>query len=184
MIVRGTVISVSAETDVKKNGGGSYKGWELIYKSDNGDVRTIAKPVQGLRFNAALKTILGELQAGDEFTLEQEKNTAGFYDVKSIVKGWGNPQIPAQQPAQVKREDTVSNNYQASSYPTKDERAATQQHIIRQSSLAQANATLAIGGKAVKPDDVLKVAYVYVAWVLNQKTGQEAIVDLKDDIPY
>lgn len=181
MQVQGVVISVSTNTKVKKNGGGTYDAWELVYKSLDGEVRTIAKPVQGLKFNAALKTQLEGLTTGDEFTLEQEKNQAGFYDVKTITKGLSGGLVatPEKQPAQ----RVQSTPYQASSYPTADERNKTQNHIIRQSSLAQANATLAIAGKAVKPEDVIKVAEQYVAWVKDEKTGHAAIDDMSDDIP-
>jgi hypothetical protein len=89
-----------------------------------------------------------------------------------------------------------STGYQASTYPTADERTKTQQHIIRQSSLAQANVTLAVGAKAINPDDVIKLAERYVAWV-NDNPTVEAVVakakaktvvgsldQMEDDIPY
>ncbi len=185
--IRGTVITLELETDVKKNGGGSYKGWELVYKSQDGEVRSIAKPVQGLRFGT-LKAQLQALGAGDQFTLTHEKNAQGFNDVKTISKGWdvgiaspstsspatgsGNAQAGAKATA-----------YQASSYPTKDEREATQNHIIRQSSLAQAVATLAIAGKPVKPADVLVVAEEFVDWVKFKPTGAQALLEMENDFP-
>lgn len=183
MQVLGTVISIGVDVAVKKKDGGSYQGWELIYKSDGGDVRTIAKPIQGLRFNAPLKKALETLSAGDQFTLEQEKNAGGFYDVKNITKGWseGSPQIasPAARPA-----PTSAGNYQASSYPTADERKATQRYIVRQSSLAQAVATLTVGAKSVDKEAVKALAEEYADFVFETKRGMDAIADLQDDVPY
>lgn len=184
-MIQGTAITVALETDVAKNGGGTYKGWEVVYKTPDGKVQTLAKPIQGLRFNAALKKQLEDLKPGDFFTSEQEKNAAGFLDVKNIIKGGdGSVSAPsAPREAVAASGGAKGNAYQASSYPTKDEREATQNHIIRQSSLAQAVATLAIGGKAVKPADVLAVANEYVDWVKFKPTGQEALQEMENDFP-
>lgn len=188
MQVLGTVMSVSVDKQVKKNGGGTYQGWELVYRAQDDAVRTIAKPIQGLRFNAPLKAQLESLSPEDQFTLEQEKNQQGFYDVKSIVKGWdanaGELKAPTERAQAASTAKSTGNSYSSSSYPTAEERTKTQNHIIRQSSLAQANATLAVGSKGVNPDDVLALAEKYVAWVKNEKTGMEAIAELEDDIPY
>ncbi len=185
MQVLGTVISVAVETDVKKNGGGSYKGWELIYKSDGGDVRTIAKPIQGLRFNAPLKKVLEELAGGDQFTLVQEKNDAGFYDVKSITKGWaeGTPSLPAS-PSQTKGSATSGNAYAARDYEGKEERTARQRLIVRQSSLSAAVAILTVGAKAVDKEAVKALADELTDFVFEQKRGTEAIAELAEDVPY
>jgi hypothetical protein len=183
--ILGTVISISLETDVKKQGGGSFKAWELVYKTNDGEVRTLAKPVTGLRFNATLKSGLESLKPGDPFTAETDKNPQGFLDVKSVSKGHseGSPAIPTSVGTPTPQVASKGNAYQASSYPTADERAKTQNHIIRQSSLAQAVATLAIGSKGAKPAEVLAVAEEYVAWVKNEKVGMDAIAEMEDDIP-
>lgn len=180
---QGTVITLELETDVKKQAGGTYKGWQLVYKSTDGEIRDIAKPIQGLKFGS-LKGQLQALSPGDQFTMHTEKNDAGFLDVKGITKGWdGAVASPTEKGTTTAPTKGSGTPYVASSYPTKEEREVTQNHIIRQSSLAQANATLAIGGKPVKPSEVLKVANEYVAWVKNEKTGIDAINDMDDDIP-
>jgi hypothetical protein len=200
MQVQGKVISVSTNTTVKKNGGGTYPGWELIYKSLDGEVRTIAKHVNDLKYKPALAEALNGLGVGDDFTLEQEKDAkSGFYNVLSLVKGTVSmePNLPAKSDQTSAPTSTgKSTGYQASTYPTADERTKTQQHIIRQSSLAQANVTLAVGAKAINPDDVIKLAERYVAWV-NDNPTVEAVVakakaktvvgsldQMEDDIPY
>jgi hypothetical protein len=182
MKVQGVVIGISLETDVVKNGGGTYKGWELIYKAEDGKVATIAKPIQSFKFNATLKTSLSKLNNGDKFTLEQEKNAAGFFEVKTVNLGWESDVV---QPPQQTTSPTApkGGNYQSSSYPTADERAKTQSQIVRQSCLAQANATLATQGNGASFDTVTELAEQYVAWVKNEKIGIDAIIDMDDDIP-
>lgn len=184
MQVLGTVIAVGVDVDVKKQAGGTYKGWELVYKSDGGEVRTIAKPIQGLKFNKALEAALNNLVAGDQFTLEQEKNAQGFYDVKTITKGWvagGTPTAPAAQ----KVEGAKQVAYQASTYPTADERSKTQTYIVRQSSLAQAVATLAVGSKGLDKKAVLDLAEDYVQFVLETpKVTGGASTDYDNEIPH
>jgi hypothetical protein len=173
--VTGVVISISLETDVKKNGGGSYKGWELVYKSSDGEVRTIAKPVTGLQYNAPLKKQLGELSQGDEFTLTQEKNAAGFYDVKSIEKGiveGGKAQASVGSTNQARAPQAVSN------YETREERTARQRLIVRQSSLT---AAIGILGNKATPPVVKDLAEDLTNWVFEK--GQVGIANMEDDIP-
>lgn len=173
--VVGTVVSVSLETDVAKNGGGSYKGWELVYKTQDGKVQTIAKPVTGLRFNAPLKAALGTLEAGDTFTLTQEKNAQGFNDVKEIVKGNVLGEVKLSAPP---KPNSPSNSYQQRDYETKEERQRRQELIVRQSSLTNAIETLSVGAKSVTPQQVMEVAQQYVDFVFARP-----VQNLEDDIP-
>lgn len=188
MQVFGTVISVELETDVKKNGGGSYKGWELVYKTQDGEIRTVAKPVTGLRFNQPLKASLSNLKQGDQFTLEQEKNEAGFYDVKSLVVGWSqetNPSLPKSAPAQGNAKPQQANNtFQARDFEGKEERTIRQRLIVRQSSLTAALATLSVGAKSVDKDVVKSLADEYASWVFQEPPKDLSIDGLTDDIPY
>jgi hypothetical protein len=192
MQVQGVVISVSLETDVKKNGGGTYKGWELVYKGTDGDVRTEAKPVTGLRYNAALKKGLESLAQGDEFTLVKEKNAqTGFYDVKSIEKGFSNvdpqPEAQAGRSAPVKS-SSPNTTYQQRDFESKDERTAKQLFIIRQSSISAAIGTLSVGAKtAPSSKDVLSLAAEYVDFVYGMNArdrAEQAVIDIESDVPY
>ena len=76
------------------------------------------------------------------------------------------------------------------SFPTADERAQTQVYIIRQSSLTNANATLATAGKPVTQDKVEELAQVYERYVLGLESPPQAIkepesiADLASDIPF
>jgi citrate synthase len=184
--VLGTVISVSLETDVKKQAGGSYKGWELVYKSKDGQVQTIAKPVQGLKFNQTLRGQLAELEQGDQFTLEQEKNAAGFNDVKSVIKGWAEG---VQAPTAPSNGSAKATPYVARDYEGKEEREARQRLIVRQSSLTAAVNVLSVGAKSVDKEAVKALANEFTDFVFETETkavkakAKPLPDDFEDDIP-
>jgi hypothetical protein len=169
MLKTGVVISVSLSTQVKKQAGGTYEAWELVYKNSDGQIESVQKPVQGFKFNPALKDSLGNLQPGDEVTISLEKNAGGFWEVKTVSKGIvemaNEPRSTAAAPAG----KVVGSNYE-----TPVERAYRQVLIVRQSCLAQAVATLS-GAKPAKVEDVLAIANQYVAWV-NEKGVDNAVV--------
>ena len=179
MQVQGIVIAVSLETNVKKKDGGTYKGWELIYKSTDGETRTIAKPATSLTYNAALKKSLGDLKQGDEFTLEQEKNAAGFYDIKSIVKGFSEVSLQANA-AQGAPNGGQKSPQAVSNYETRDERNARQRLIVRQSSLAQAVDVLT-AAKIYDTVVIKGLAEDFTDWVFEK--GMVGLQNMESDIP-
>lgn len=182
--VQGVVISVTLSTQAKKQAGGTYEAWELVYKTLEGEVRSLQKPVQGLKFNAALANSLKQLSAGDEFTATLEKNAGGFLDVKGIVKGLSVEAAPPVAPA---GKAQTTNAYQGRDYETAVERAARQVSIVRQSSLKAAVDTLTAGAKATpKVEDILAVAEQYVSFVDNKSAagGKTGFDDFDNDIPY
>lgn len=70
-----------------------------------------------------------------------------------------------------------------SNYETKEERAARQVLIVKQSSLSSAVATLTAGAKTPPTsDDVKKLAQEYADWVFEQPKLD--ILDMSNDIPY
>lgn len=182
--VLGTVVSISLETDVVKQSGGSYKAWELVYKNQQGKVFTIAKPVQGLKFGP-LKGQLAALEVGDQFTLTQEKNAQGFNDVKSVVKGWDESASLSDAVKELPAKSTGGNSYQARDFETKEERAARQKSIVRQSSLSNAIAVLSVGAKTLDPNAVINLAEQFEGWVNRVDYGIDKAnpMDFDDDVP-
>lgn len=186
MNVTGVVMSVSLSKQIKKKGGGTYNGWELVYRSDDDEVKTIAKPVQGLQYNPALKNSLEQLSAGDEFTANMEKNDGGYWDIKSVVKGRVavEPSLPSPSPA---AKPQAGSNYQGRDYESKEERTAKQKYIIKQSSLSAAVAVLTVGAKTPpKTEDILSLADIFVDYVFDKvplKPNESGFEDFDDDIP-
>lgn len=183
MIVIGTVISLNLKAKVKKNGGGFYDGWELIYKSSEGEVKTIAKPIQSLKFNKKLENGLSSLAAGDDFTMELEKNAGGFWDAKSVQKGIVEVEAPAA-PARPTVAGNAAPARAGGTYETPEERQAKQRYIIRQSSLSNAIEVLTTGAKAPPDlDAVFDLAEAFTNWVYEKKDGPDLFEDLTSDIP-
>ncbi len=193
--VTGKVISVAIDVAVKKKDGGSYQGWKLVHEDADGDVKTIAKHMNSLKYAAPLKNGLEALKPGDNFTLEQEKegdfwNPKSVYKsdvVQSTTKNVSHPYTPAAKSAA-----------SGSTYSTVEERAQTQKYIVRQSSITAALKLLEIQGKkTVDQFAVMSLAQQFEAFVMGntpqKDAGAEAGVskgndnpfeDLADDIPY
>lgn len=157
----GTVISYSAQTKAKKRDGGTYDAWELVVRTPNGEIKQVQKPVQGLKFNADLAASLAALVPGEEITLVQEKNAAGFLDVKQVIKGaaqFVQPEAVVQQ----RGGKVVGSNYE-----TPEERAKRQVCITRMGCLNSAIASLGAGAKsALDPNVVLDLARAYEQFVI------------------
>ena len=56
--------------------------------------------------------------------------------------------------------------------------------IVRQSSLSNAVATLAIEGSKATANDVISLAKLYEGFVLGQQEEANDIADLESDIPF
>jgi hypothetical protein len=180
MQVTGTVIQVALNAPIKKKDGGTYEGWQLVYNTPEGEVKTIAKPIQGLKFNAALKTGLQNLVAGDDFTLEMEKNAAGFWDPKTISKGAAQG---AQAPVNVQKAAATPTK---STYETSEERAAKQVYIVRQSSIANAINFLNVSGsKKHTTEEALVIAKQFEDFVFGKEVAAAPVNfdDFENDLP-
>ena len=189
--VNGVVVAVEIDVPVKKNGGGTYQGWSLVYKDNTGEIKTMSKHMNSLKYAQPLKNGLESLKAGDAFTLEQEKE-GDFWNPKSIYKSEGKPlssaikgDVPAGKPAY-----TAPNS---STYSTVEERAQTQKYIVRQSCLTNAIKLLELqGNKKASVDDALSLAGTMVGWVYGERVSTfkdandavQDLVDLDDDIPF
>ena len=189
MQITGKVVQVAIDVDVKKaekNGGGSYKGWKLVYEDGEGEVKTIAKHMNSLKFAAPLANGLKQLNAGDMFTMEMEKE-GDFWNPKSVFKGEASP-TKTQSIASKHTNTTTSSN---STYATKEERAQTQKYIVRQSSVTSALKLLEVTGvKKATTSDVIVLAKEFEAFVMGtipvidkQETSDD-FSDLEDDIPF
>lgn len=158
--VSGQVISVSLETQAKKQDGGVYPAWELIFKGRDGKVQSITKHVNGLKYTKGLKEGLESLQPGDMFTAVMEKNGA-YNEVKEIVKG--EFAAVAAQPSTPSTGRVTGSNYE-----TPEEREWNRVRIIRQSGINYAVNLLKTEKNIPSVDEVLTVAKQFAEFV-NQK---------------
>lgn len=191
--LQGTVVSVQMDVAVKKNGGGTYPGWRLVYTAPDGSVKTLEKHMNTVKFDAVLNNSLRSLQPNDPIVIVLEKN-GQFNEVKSITKGDAAP-AGLQQNERPVAEKATSTGYSAGStrgsYESAEERERRQVLIVRQSSLAQAIAK----NKDASDEEILARAKAYFHWCMtgeisdtlikNKKSirQQAAEIAQKDDIP-
>ena len=188
--IHGTVVSYNANTKVQKKGGGQYDAWELVYRDSENKIATLAKPVQGLRFNPALAGQLNALVPGDAFTVDREKK-GEFWEIMSVTKGHSDGATsPAgnsssgSYPAASPRSGTTPK----STYETPEERAKKQIVISRQAAL---NTSVAYwnmrGDHHVEKENIVEVAkyfekYVYAGLgkVAGKYLNTDAVVPEKE----
>lgn len=191
MEIRGKVVEINLDAEITKNGGGTYQGATISYRDKDNKLQEKAFHSNALKFNAALKNGLENLQASDNFVATAEKNDKGFWEWKSIAKG--SASAPAAQAAPASKPATTT---QSGNWATAEERANTQVFIVRQSSIANALKLFEIqGNKKVGTLDVLNMAAEFEAWVFGKQVASSqkklAVVngnegsfdDLEDDIP-
>lgn len=162
MIVNGTVVSAEIDVEVNKKDGGSYQGARLTFRDTTGKIQEQAFHNNAFKFNAALKTSLINLKAGDTIAIEKEKNKNDFWEVKSITK------TAAPVAGQAAPSPTPSASPK-STYETAEERAKKQVYIVRQSSLSAAIAF----SKSKTIDDVITTAKHFEAYVFDTNTTPE-----------
>jgi hypothetical protein len=116
---------------------------------------------------------------GQTVEVELTKNDKGYTEWKSITAG-----AAAATSASGQSVGSTATRVSGSNYETKEERAARQVLIVKQSSLSAAVATLTPGSKAaLDPKAVIETAQQYSDWVFEQpKLG--GVEEMNDDIPY
>jgi hypothetical protein len=167
--IGGKILSIEIGVPVRKQDGGTYDGYQIVYNGMDGKVATLAKHMNSLKFQPALHEALKGLKAGDIFTGEIEKGDKGFWEVLSVRK---ETELPSEQAGRGESVASPKKEYKSDkSWETAEERAAKQRFIIRQSTLAQAVA-LVVAGK-IEEKSVLKAAEKFEAWVMRQEPQPE-----------
>lgn len=109
---------------------------------------------------------------GETVDVEVGKNDRDFTEWRSVSAGTAAATTGSTTGA-------ASTRVTGSNYETKDERAARQVLIVKQSSLSAAVATLTPGAKAaLDPKAVLALAQEYADWVFETAPPQD------EDIPF
>lgn len=170
------IIATSVET--KATAKGSYQILEATYKNLTYQGKTESKKIMSFGANAPAFKALADAQPGSTWEVTVVKNAQGYNDWTSVQ--------PATGTAAPAAPNKVTNNAAPaarSSYETPEERAQRQVLIVKQSSLSAAVATLTVGSKGVKPDEVIDLAQKYTDWVFGvQKAdpGPSGFEDLPD----
>jgi hypothetical protein len=158
------VVDVSnLNTHTAKNGR-EYQSVEIMYKNDQGQAQS--KKLMSFA-NPAVFKAAQEWQKGDVVHVSTEKDTNGYWQWTAVggaddTTDTGDSSAPTTQGNAAKPATRVS----GSNYETKEERAARQVMIVRQSSLSNAVATLGIEGSKATANDVITLAKLYEQFVL------------------
>lgn len=161
--------------NVEWNGEGRKKwGKAVVEYSYNGEARK--QNVMSFTNPDVFKKVQ-ELE-GQTVEVELTKNDKGFNEWKSVSAGSPSATVSTTGSATATR---VS----GSNYETKEERAARQVLIVKQSSLSSAVATLSPGAKtALDPKTVIALAQEYADWVFSKENDESGFDTMDNDIPF
>lgn len=153
-----SIISVNVTSKTSKNGK-SYQSAEVVYKNtDSGKVEN--KNIT--QYSEVFKQV-ADAQAGQVYNVQSTKDDAGYWQWVKFERVTGETGAVTAAPAAAASKGN---------WETSEERAARQVFIIKQSSLANAVATLAVGAKAApNTEQVIAVAQAYTDWVLGKGTN-------------
>ncbi len=160
------VLSVSVEDK------GKYKMAEIAYK--DGDGKVASKKLMSFTHPDVFKQ-LSTAKQGDLFTIKSEKNDKGYWDWVQVSQGAEAGSVKAP---------SAGNASPKSTYETAEERANRQVLIVRQSSVSNAVAYLALNAKKVPTvQEVVEVARYFEDYVFGRKEEVPGnIEDLESDI--
>lgn len=154
-----------------------YEFLEVSFKNQTFQDKPEIKKVMPFG-NKDVFDVLKKAVKGDVFTVEREKNDAGFWDWISIQTGENVTMATAATPQKTTPAPAAKGGWE-----TPEERATKQLYIIRQSCLSQAVSTVAIGAKTAPPvETILDLAQTYVDFICGTNVKQTD--DIGEDIPY
>ena len=157
---------IDVTIDDVASGKSTYKVMTVAFKNLAAN-KVDAKKIMSFAADKGVWEILSKATKGDTFSVDEEKDAKGFWQWTAIHRQDGTPR-PAATPTPTKP-----------SYETPEERANRQVLIVRQSSLASAVELCKDHGKQPNPDEVIKVAKQFEAYVFG--TGIDALTnDLVD----
>jgi len=182
---------VAVASELKTNAKGtSYKSLTVDFRDENNKLSSKTINV----FGAQKRTgeILEEASPGQVYEVTAVKNNAGYWDwidARITTEQLGSTSTVSAAQASSKPQTNTSASSGGRGFETPEERAKKQVYIVRQSSLANAVATLSVGVKSPpSPEDVIKVARLYEGYVFDTNVGAEDVVkapasvaDLQDD---
>jgi hypothetical protein len=180
------VISVGSVQTVPTKNGKSYQCVEVAYRKDG---KIEGKKIMSF-VNPAVFKAVQNLTQGEVVTITTEKgepNAQGQSYWQWTEVGAAGAAPPAQQSAAATGGGTTKST--GTSWETKEERAAKQVMIVRQSSLSTAVALAnAVGDKKSSANSIIRVAQEFEAYVMDTSppaTTKEigSFDDMENDIP-
>ena len=168
------IVDVGAPNTHAAKNGRSYQSIEVTYKNDLG--QTQSKKLMSFS-NPTVFNHIKDLNKGDLLNVTTEKDANGYWQWTGI--GGDNAVAETKQAT-----PATGGRVTGSNYETKEERAARQILIVRQSSLS--SAVELVAATSTEPstvDNVIAIAKQFENYVFSKSTGIDAINELEDDIP-
>lgn len=187
------IVSVEQATKLNKSGK-PYNTVTVVYRDEQG--RVSQKVVMGFGATANAARDLANAVSGQRYNVDYVKNTSGYNDWVDVSLISASSATPFAAPAQAAgASGSNSKPKSVSNFETSEERAKKQVYIVRQSSLANAVATLSVGSKtAPKPEEVIAVARKYEQYVFDTELKVDtelpasapsgSFSDLEDDVEF
>jgi hypothetical protein len=174
------IIDVGAPNTHAAKNGRSYQSMEVTYKDEQSQTKT--KKLMSFS-NPSVFTHIKERSKGDVVNVVTTKDDNGYWQWTAIGSDT-QAQDSGSKPAAAGVNKTTGSNYE-----TKEERAARQVFIVRQSSISAAVSALTVGAKTVPTSDsIIALAKEFEAYVFSKEEPKTAAnipeLDLEDDIPY
>lgn len=173
------VVSVNREDVPNKNGKGTYGKLTVAYRNDQ--AKLAEKSLLSFT-NPAVFKAFEHASVGAEINVKSEK-VGDYWNWTGILAEGESSGSSTQSTTST---GSTATRVTGSNYETKEERAARQRYIVKQSSLSAAVSILNVGAKSPpNPKDVIALADEFVEYVFADDTKiLSNDIDFDDDIPH
>ena len=178
-----SVIDVGQPTTHAGNNGRSYQMIEVAYKNESGQIQ------QKKLFSFRNPDVFKEAQTwekGQAVHVQAEKNDKGYWEWIGLGEAAASTS-PAPQAS--KSSNASTTRVTGSNYETKEERAARQVMIVRQSSMSSAVSALTASNNVPSSEDILSLAKQFEDYVMGNETitpnkADGGVDNFEDDVPF
>lgn len=178
------IVAVEKGTGTSK-AGKPYDFLEVTYKNQSFGDKVENKKVMPFGSKEVFATLQNS-KGGDVFTLQREKDNAGYWQWIGIAAG--DVQIEQSNSGSNAAPSKAATPTPKSTYETPEERAKKQVYIVRQSSISAAIETLKTDKKNPTKEEVVAVANFYESYVfgIEAEAAPEKLPEVgeDDDVPY
>ena len=176
---------VKVSTEWVEKGKNKWQKLNVVFVGEDGKVD--GRNLLSFTNKEAFET-LKAAQRDEVYELTEIKNDKGYPEVKAAKKiaeaaASTSSNVSDATSSSKGLSSGVSTATRAGNWETAEERAARQVMIVRQSSLSTAQATLAVGAKALKGSDVIGLAMEYEDYVLGKGDPIKELIQMTNDIP-
>lgn len=178
-----SVIDVGQPTTHAGNNGRSYQMIEVAYKNESGQIQ------QKKLFSFRNPDVFKEAQTwekGQAVHVQAEKNDKGYWEWIGLGEAAANSS-PAPQSSKPSNASTTT-RVTGSNYETKEERAARQVMIVRQSSISSAVSALTASNNVPSSEDILSLAKQFEDYVMGSNSipnkADGGVDNFEDDVPF